>query len=220
MPINTLIPAETLATKGGRTRQAIVDAAARLFAERGYDGTGIRDIEVAAKVKRGVVTYHFGNKKAIWIAAFTYVFGTYIDGLRSAADLLRSLDPPTRRRMLIEQFVRTSAKTPLMNQLMIRENFSHSWRMEWIVKNVLRPVRELGASIAKDDPGLMRLESDPHLRYALLGACNMAFSLPCEAKALFGVNVADEAFVQAHIETVTHLFEHWIRHTAEGKENA
>ena len=219
MPTQTLIPAAALATKGGRTRRAIVEAAARLFAERGYDGTGIRDIEAAANVNRGVVTYHFGNKKSTWIAAFTYVFGTYIDGLRSAADLLRSLDPPTRRRMLIEQFIRTSAKTPLMNQLMIQENFSRSWRMEWIIKNVLRPAREMGVSIAKDDPALTALATDPHLRYALLGACNMAFSLPCEAKSLFGVNVADESFIQSHIETVTRLFDHWIRQTGQGKES-
>ncbi len=217
MPRATLDPAETLGTKGGRTRQAIVDAAARLFAERGYDGTGIRDIEAAAKVKRGVVTYHFGNKKAIWIAAFTFVFGSYIEDLRSRADLLRSLDPVTRRRVLVEQFIRTSARSPLMNQLMIQENFLRTWRTEWIIKHVLRPLRELGMDIAGDDPALAALESDPHLRYALLGACNMPFSLPCEVKALFGENVAEEAFVQKHIDTVTTLFEEWITQTKKRK---
>ncbi|WP_158436272.1 TetR/AcrR family transcriptional regulator [Nocardia nova] len=38
-------------------------AATRLFAEKGYLGTGIRDIEDAVGIRRGALYYHIGNKE-------------------------------------------------------------------------------------------------------------------------------------------------------------
>ncbi len=55
--------------KGGRTdqtRDRILDAAERLFADRGYDGTSIRDVAAAADVQINAVGYHFGPKEALF----------------------------------------------------------------------------------------------------------------------------------------------------------
>ena len=88
----TIAPTESPATqpRGTRTRTQILEAAIRLFAQLGYEGTGIRDIESAAGVRRGVVTYHFGNKDDVWKAAFEYAFMPYLYELRSKKDLLRA----------------------------------------------------------------------------------------------------------------------------------
>ena len=48
------------------TRERIVDAAERLFAERGFDGTSMRDIAGAAGVQVGLVSHHAGNKAALF----------------------------------------------------------------------------------------------------------------------------------------------------------
>lgn len=48
-----------------RTRRAIVVAAAKLFAERGYGGTSLSEIAVAARVARPTVTAAFGSKPAL-----------------------------------------------------------------------------------------------------------------------------------------------------------
>lgn len=198
----TFQPRDAASTKGDRTRTQILEAATRLFAERGYGGTGIRDIESAAGVKRGVVTYHFGNKADVWKAMFAFAFVPYLDDLSSKAELLRALDAKARVRFLVESFVRTSAARPYMNQLMIQENFTESWRSEWIVEHFLKPARELSESIAGDDPVLQMLQSDPHVRYAILGACNMVFSHRCEVRALFDQDVGDEAFIERHVAAV------------------
>jgi AcrR family transcriptional regulator len=209
---------DAASSKGERTRCQILEAATRLFAERGYEGTGIRDIETAAGVNRGVVTYHFGNKEDVWKATFTHAFMPYLDELRSKSDLLRALDPKTRARFLIESFVRTSAERPYMNQLMMHENFTESWRSEWIIKNFLEPFRELSLSIAKDDPILQLFETDPHVRYAILGACNMVFSHRCEVNSLFNQDVRDPAFIDRHVATVLDLVEGFLERAAARKE--
>jgi AcrR family transcriptional regulator len=45
-----------------RTRAAILDAAERLYAERGFSGVTLRDIVGAAGVNLAAVNYHFGSK--------------------------------------------------------------------------------------------------------------------------------------------------------------
>jgi AcrR family transcriptional regulator len=48
--------------RGAATRERVLDAAERLFAERGFDGVSIRDIAEEAEVTLGVVGFHGGSK--------------------------------------------------------------------------------------------------------------------------------------------------------------
>jgi TetR/AcrR family transcriptional regulator len=207
-------PASPAIPKGHRTRTAILEAAARLFSQRGFDGTGIRDIEDAAGVNRGVVTYHFGNKEDIWKAVVDFLFEPYIQDLRSKRELILALEPAARRRFLIGHFVRTSAQRPEMNHLMIQENLARSPRLDWIIERYLRPLGELHRELSNDDPALRAVETDPHLRYALLGACVHVFALAGEVDALYNRDVFDEQFVEGHIRRVIALIE---RH--DGRES-
>ncbi|MFV0283215.1 MAG: TetR/AcrR family transcriptional regulator [Castellaniella sp.] len=52
------------------TRDAILDAAERLFAEYGHDNTSMRQITQAAQVNLSAVNYHFGSKDALVQAVF------------------------------------------------------------------------------------------------------------------------------------------------------
>lgn len=54
----------------GRAR--IRDAAIRLFAERGIDGTTVRDIAEMADVSPGLLRHHFGSKEALREACDVY----------------------------------------------------------------------------------------------------------------------------------------------------
>jgi len=53
------------------TKQRILQAAQRLFASRGYDGTTTRDLASTAGVAEGTLFRHFENKKAILIEVAT-----------------------------------------------------------------------------------------------------------------------------------------------------
>jgi len=53
------------------TQKRILQAAQRLFARRGYDGTTTRDLAQAAGVAEGTLFRHFENKKAILIEVAT-----------------------------------------------------------------------------------------------------------------------------------------------------
>ena len=63
---------------GGRSaedltaRARIRDAALALFADRGLDGTTIRDIAKAAGVSGGLIRHHFGSKDDLRAACDSY----------------------------------------------------------------------------------------------------------------------------------------------------
>lgn len=52
-----------------KTRDDVLSASIRLFAENGYAATSINDIAKAASVTKSLVLYHFGSKDALWQAA-------------------------------------------------------------------------------------------------------------------------------------------------------
>ena len=47
------------------TKRRILEAAAQLFATKGYHGTGMGDLEQAVDLRRGALYYHIGSKEAL-----------------------------------------------------------------------------------------------------------------------------------------------------------
>lgn len=66
---------------GAITREHIRSGAARLFAERGFAATSVRDIARAAGVDASLVIRHFGSKEALFLATMSMEggFGPLID---------------------------------------------------------------------------------------------------------------------------------------------
>lgn len=52
------------------TRERLLDAAERLFAERGLAGTSVRQITDAAKANLAAINYHFGSKEGLYTEVF------------------------------------------------------------------------------------------------------------------------------------------------------
>jgi len=61
----------------GRAR--IRNTALRLFAERGFAGTTVRDVAAAASVSPALVRHHFASKDGLREACDTYALAAYID---------------------------------------------------------------------------------------------------------------------------------------------
>ena len=59
-----------------RSREAILGAAERLFAEHGYDGTSLNDIAEASGLSRATPSYFFGSKDQLYRDVLDRVFAT------------------------------------------------------------------------------------------------------------------------------------------------
>jgi AcrR family transcriptional regulator len=61
------------------TADAILQAAMKLFSQRGYGGVSIRDITKSADANIGAINYHFGSKRELYIAVFEIYFQKITD---------------------------------------------------------------------------------------------------------------------------------------------
>jgi AcrR family transcriptional regulator len=91
------------AEAAGETPRRIREAAITLFAERGFHGTGIRDIATEAGTTLSSLYHHFGSKDDLLVD----IMFASTDPLRQAAERAREeLGTPSERlAMLIEQHV-------------------------------------------------------------------------------------------------------------------
>lgn len=56
------------------SRQRLLMAAILVFAEKGYDGAGIREIAQRAKANSALVQYYFGSKEGLYTATLQFLF--------------------------------------------------------------------------------------------------------------------------------------------------
>ncbi|MFH9134526.1 TetR family transcriptional regulator [Streptomyces sp. NPDC017524] len=80
--------------RAARTRQAVLEAAADEFAERGYEGASLQRMGRRAATSIGALTFHFGNKTTLAEevrAAGRARFERCLEDLAAAPDPLREL---------------------------------------------------------------------------------------------------------------------------------
>jgi TetR/AcrR family transcriptional regulator len=80
---------ETVSTVGhssGEVASHIARVAARLFAERGYDATSVREIVEASGVTKPTLYYHFGSKQGLAEALLTKPMTKFLESLQGLFD--------------------------------------------------------------------------------------------------------------------------------------
>ena len=123
-------------TDGGQAKEAIQEAAWRLFAENGFDRTSVRQIALAAQVDPMLVTHYFKTKAGLFAAimrppvepsvVISYILAEGPDhaGERMAAFILRTLESPDRRKWIVAM-VRAATSEPEIAAV-VRERFAET----------------------------------------------------------------------------------------------
>ena len=115
-----------------RSRAAILDAAERLFAERGYDATSLNQVGAAAGVSRGTPGYFFGSKAELYRAVLERAFAEVRDAVRSgrARALASSQAPETILAGAVSDYFDFLAARPNFIRLIEREALSGGEQLE------------------------------------------------------------------------------------------
>jgi AcrR family transcriptional regulator len=102
------------------TRERILKAAERLFAEHGYDGTSIRAIVAKAKVNQAAINYHFEGKDGLYREVLRGAFRALTEDQLAHAEEVKSMS----REEALSQFIRRQLR-PLAG----RDEYSRHMRI-------------------------------------------------------------------------------------------
>jgi TetR/AcrR family transcriptional regulator, regulator of cefoperazone and chloramphenicol sensitivity len=149
------------------TKQRLLASASALFAEHGFHGTTMRDIAARAGVNLASSNYHYGSKKALYLAVLRSQFAEVRALLarrratRSAGELARL--PRATLVALLQARARTmldlllGPPPGLHGTLMLREMTDPSEALPVIVEEFISPMlRETEALVAQLAPDLNR----------------------------------------------------------------
>ncbi len=101
------------------TADTLVQAARKLFAAHGFDGTSVRAITTEAGTNLGAITYHFGSKQALYEAVIATCIGPSQARLRAAAE--EPGEPLDRIEAAVRAFFAFLYENPDLPQLMMQQ---------------------------------------------------------------------------------------------------
>jgi AcrR family transcriptional regulator len=139
-------------TRDTETRDRLLQAGARLFADRGFRKVTVRDICRAARANVAAVNYHFGDK----LGLYREVMQLAIDGMRATSDMARQAGaghpPEEQLRRYVEIFVHRilTPGNDTIHKLVQREMNDPTPALDSLVEQGVRPrVEYLSALIAQ-----------------------------------------------------------------------
>jgi len=131
------------------TRERIMKAAERLFAERGYDGTSVRAIVAKARVNQAAINYHFEGKDGLYREVLRAAFRAMTENQLTHARELAALS----REEALATFIRRQ-----LHPLMSRDEYSRHMRIfNW---ETVRPTPVFRALVSEESAPFMGLAAD------------------------------------------------------------
>lgn len=162
--------------------ERLLDAAEKLFCEKGYEETSVRDLTNEAKCNIASVNYHFGGKDKLYIEMFKRHFAKMIKVQTQNINEVMSSDNPSLE-MLIAKLVETALE-PLRNnkpeksmlKLLIRENLNPQMPQELLPHEMysdleqkfIGAIIELTPGISQKDAVLSRFSVDGVITFSLI----------------------------------------------------
>ncbi|HEX7644610.1 MAG TPA: TetR/AcrR family transcriptional regulator [Burkholderiaceae bacterium] len=185
-------PLATIADRDGNRRADLVRVSARLFREKGFEGTTIRDIAEAVGMRSGSPFYHFKSKQEILAAVMEEGLVAGLDATQKIID--SELAPQEKFRALVRSHLETvlaeghdfipvllydwrSLSPELQAHIIdLKDRYDDCWQ------RMLSEMKQAG--LIADDSGVVRL--------LLLGAINYSVQWYKPGKGLTLDQLADQ----------------------------
>jgi AcrR family transcriptional regulator len=159
------MPGRARSTLDAATRARVLAAATRLFADRGFHGTTVRDIAAAARANVASGHYHFGSKRDLYVEVLRAAFAQVRAALERGGVQATAAALAKMPRAKIEQLLETRVEIMLSNllgpppsdhgTLMMREMLDPSDALPIVVREFVEPmISEAGALVRRLAPTL------------------------------------------------------------------
>ena len=191
------------------TRAAIIKAAVHLFADKGFQGTSVRDIVVKARVNQAAINYHFKGKDGLYLE----VLKTAVEKLTEHAGFDQEQLKSLSREEALRSFVYQQLRPLLFRDEMSRYIRLFSWESAHPSKIFLKFMATNTVSYLTTAVDIVRrfLPPSTQKRVALsvalwlMGQCSIFVrNRELIAQEPFSI-IADEPFTDELTELITRL---------------
>jgi AcrR family transcriptional regulator len=190
-----------------RTRRLLLQAAIRLFSNRGFHAVAVDDIVALAGVNKRMVYHYFGSKDALFEAALSDVY-TRIETVEFHA-MERGHSPREKLSRLLESYFEFLDAEPEFTRMLQWENLEKGRHLtkenHVITKN---PFLAQFRQIVKDGmaSGVFRKDLDiPHLAIHFIGLCFIYHSNRFSLSQSLEMDLGDSKVKQKGLDQVLRL---------------
>jgi AcrR family transcriptional regulator len=182
--------------KGELTAERILDAAEALFAERGYDGTTLRDVAARVGLRIPSLYNHFASKESLYAAVLERGIGPVLEVLSEfvAAGDARARDSGR----VIERVIALLARRPNLPRLVQHETLSGGQRLTPMLRGWIGPAFARAQEMVEATEGAQRWEREhlPLLVLAVFHALLGYFAIAPFYRDLNGLELLSESMLE------------------------
>lgn len=154
------------------SRDAILDAAIRCFAEKGFAATTIKDLASEAQVNSALLYYYFADKQTLYRETLRHIAQRLADSAGRRLD--DHLAPDEAIRRFVQQQAEFLIANPHVPRLMLREMLEHTGRhAEGAIVSLIGSVFTTLCDVIRrgQHEGIFRPDADP--RYAAISTVSL-----------------------------------------------
>lgn len=189
------------------TREAVLDAAERLFAERGFEATSLNDVGAAAGVSRGTPGYCFGSKADLYRAVLERCFSDVRSAVRSGRERALASGESADKVLagIVSEYFDFITANPNFVRLIEWEALTGGRTLEEVpphVEAAQEALAALSAELALDPD---RPDEAAQLLLSVIGLCWFPLVHSKTMLRALGINATTPAFLQARKRHVIDL---------------
>jgi TetR/AcrR family transcriptional regulator len=144
--------------KGERTAERILDAAEALFAERGYEGTTLRDVAERVGLRTPSLYNHFPNKESLYEAVLERGISPVLDVLSEVVEARERTDRDVRQ--VTERTMALVGRRPDLPRLIQHETLSGGRHLTPMLRAWIQRTFERAYQMVEASSGASRWEPD------------------------------------------------------------
>lgn len=184
----------------------VLEAAAKVFAKKGFDGAQIKEIAETADFSPSLLRYHFKNKEDLWKQTVKMLGDILLKTLKEIESYFKDLKGITLMKAYNRQFIYFSAKHPEFFKIAFHEIGNESHRADWLMEEILPPIHQqfvTGVTANNNfEINVFPNITSAHFHSLILGSANIFFALSYQLKKQFGIDSFDKEEIDKYVDFI------------------